>query len=133
MPKKERNVEALSPECEKYLAEKGMYSIADHKDETDLADIYTDGGDLVILQVPRDIPLYYLMRLVEANTPRANAKLGARKIVQIQALRFEGSTATDGKPSQETELIALCEDGTVWTRTSTVSGEWCQVEIDSLK
>lgn len=128
MSKIERNVEALSPECEKYLAEIGMYSIADHKDETDPADIYTSEGEVVVLQVPRDIPLYYLMRLVNAANLHVAGKLNARKIVQIQALRFEGSTAQDGKPSQETELIALCDDGTVWIRTSTISGEWCLVD-----
>lgn len=128
MSEKIRHVEALSAECEKYLAEHGMHSIADHKDETDPADIFTAEGELVVLQVPRDIPLYYLMRLVNAASSRLVEKANTRKIIQIQALRFEGSSSQDGKPSQETELIALCDDGTVWTRTSTLKGEWCPVD-----
>jgi hypothetical protein len=128
MPETELHLEALSPECEKYLVEKGMHSIADHKDDSDPADIYTAEGELVVLGVPRDIPLYYLMRLVNAASFSNTSKVNPRKIIQIQALRFEGSPAQDGKPSQETELIALCEDGTVWTRTSTTNGEWCPVD-----
>ena len=128
MFKTERHVEALSLECEKYLAEKGMYSIADHKDDADQADIFTAEGELVVLQVPRDIPLYYLMRLVDAAPLRGDGESRARKIVQIQALRFESVFAQEGSPSQETELIALCDGGTVWTRTSTIDGEWCPVD-----
>ena len=45
-----------------------------------------------------------------------------RKPIQIAALRFEkeheGST-----PSIETEIIALCDDGTIWTMFGTQS-EW---------
>lgn len=45
-----------------------------------------------------------------------------RKPIQIAALRFEkehkGST-----PSIETEIIALCDDGTIWTMFGTLS-EW---------
>lgn len=66
MAKNERNIEALSPECEAILAQSGMHSMADHKDETDPADIYFSDGKLVLSQVPRDIPPYYLTRLVEA-------------------------------------------------------------------
>jgi hypothetical protein len=53
-----------------------------------------------------------------------------RKIIQIQALRFEGTPAYEGaEPSQETELIALCDDGSVWTRINTNSGTpWVRVE-----
>lgn len=42
-----------------------------------------------------------------------------RKIIQIQALRFMQKRSDQDPDSQETELIALCDDGTVWTRTST--------------
>ena len=55
-------------------------------------------------------------------------KVHSRKIIQIQALRYEGRSAIEGVPSQETELVALCDDGTVWTRTSTIAGEWCKVD-----
>lgn len=45
-----------------------------------------------------------------------------RKPIQIAALRFEkeneGST-----PDIETEIIALCDDGTIWTMFGTLS-EW---------
>lgn len=56
-----------------------------------------------------------------------NSKVRSRKIIQIQALRFTGIAADGIQSSQETELVALCDDGTVWTRTSTITGEWCQV------
>ena len=56
------------------------------------------------------------------------SKVTPRKIIQIQALRFEGKAAQGAEPSQETELIALCDDGTVWTRLSTISGEWLKVD-----
>lgn len=128
MSKTERHPEVLSPECEKYLAEQGLHSIADHKNDEDPADIYTLEGKLIEVQVPRDIPLYYLKRLINAAMPRSAEKANARKIIQIQALRFEGKPTQDGTSSQETELVALCADGTVWTRTSTLTGEWCQVD-----
>ena len=60
----ERHIEALNDDCEKYLAANGMYSIADHKDETDPADIFTIDGELVVLQVSRDISVYNLMQLI---------------------------------------------------------------------
>lgn len=54
-----------------------------------------------------------------------------RKIIQIQALRFTRAPVQGGGgPPQDTELVALCDDGTVWTRTSTMPGEaeWVLVE-----
>lgn len=65
MSKVERHLEALSPDCEEYLSKNCMYSMADHNDDADPADIYTTDGDLVVLQIPRDISVYYLMRLIE--------------------------------------------------------------------
>ena len=79
MSKAESHVEALSPECEEYLCKKGMYSIADHKDETDPADVYTTDGYVVVMQVPRDIEAYYLMRLVEHGQEQYAKGLAAAK------------------------------------------------------
>ena len=61
----ERQVGALDDECEKYLAEQNLYSVVDHRDETDPVDIFTMAGELVVMQIPKDISVYYLMRLVE--------------------------------------------------------------------
>ena len=61
----ERQVGALDDECEKYLTEQNLYSVADHQDETDPVDIFTTDGELVLLQIPKDISVYYLMMLVE--------------------------------------------------------------------
>ena len=61
----ERHVGALDDECEKYLAEQNLYSVADHLDETDPVDIFTIAGEPVVIQIPKDISVYYLMRLVE--------------------------------------------------------------------
>lgn len=57
-----------------------------------------------------------------------NPKVKTRKIIQFQALRFEGVAANGQDASQETEIIALCDDGTLWSRLSTIGGEWCPVE-----
>jgi hypothetical protein len=61
----EREVGALDVECEKYLTEQNLYSIADHLDETDPVDIFTTDGEPVLIQIPKDISVYYLMMLVE--------------------------------------------------------------------
>lgn len=61
----ERNVGVLTDECEKYLSEKNLYSVADHLDETDPVDIFTTDGEPVLIQIPKDISVYYLMMLVE--------------------------------------------------------------------
>lgn len=61
----ERQVGALDVECEKYLAEQNLYSVADHLDETDPVDIFTTDGEPVLIQIPKDISVYYLMMLVE--------------------------------------------------------------------
>ena len=79
MPEAESHVEALSPECEEYLSKNGMYSIADHKDEAGPADVYTSDGDVVVLQVPRDIEAYYLMRLIEHGHEQYAKGLSAAK------------------------------------------------------
>lgn len=52
-----------------------------------------------------------------------------RKIIQIQALRF-GKNLPDGRgESLDTELIALCDDGSVWTKaTADRDSEWCRVQ-----
>jgi hypothetical protein len=43
-----------------------------------------------------------------------------RKPIQITALRFSRPSATpEGSDSFETEIIALCDDGTIWTKFST--------------
>lgn len=49
-----------------------------------------------------------------------------RKIIQIQALRFQSNCGDKETSSQDTELVALCDDGTVWTCISALNGEWVQ-------
>jgi hypothetical protein len=61
----ERHVGALDDECEKYLAGQNLCSVADHLDETDPVDIFTMAGEPVVIQIPKDISVYYLMMLVE--------------------------------------------------------------------
>ncbi len=47
-----------------------------------------------------------------------------RKIVQVTALRIQG-IRPDGSPDDaKTEVVALCDDGSVWTMFDTLSGEW---------
>lgn len=47
-----------------------------------------------------------------------------RKIVQVAALRVQG-VRPDGSPDDvKTEVVALCDDGSVWTMFDTLSGEW---------
>lgn len=48
-----------------------------------------------------------------------------RKPIQITALRFGGrrGEAADGQDSIATEVIALCDDGTIWTLFGT-DGDW---------
>lgn len=83
MAKIERHLEALSSECEAILKGQGLHSLADHKDDTDPADIYSDDGNLVLSQVPRDIPPYYLTRLIEAR--QQNEQSGGGRQVRIRA------------------------------------------------
>lgn len=107
MKKKERHIEALSPECEAILAQRGMHSLADHKDETDAADIYSGDDDLVLSQVPRDIPPYYLTRLIEAcqqaDGPRDGNQLELRAHVdsEIDAFRKRLKAIRDHYGAQE--------------------------------
>ena len=52
-----------------------------------------------------------------------------RKVIQIQALRFALSEAEDAEPSQETELVALCDDGTIWAKCGVLNGsDWVRVD-----
>jgi len=46
-----------------------------------------------------------------------------RKPIQIAALRFARSDDNGGPDSIETEVVALCDDGTIWTMFGT-TGEW---------
>lgn len=47
-----------------------------------------------------------------------------RKPIQIAALRFDRpDDKPDGRDSIETEIVALCDDGTMWTLFGT-DGEW---------
>jgi hypothetical protein len=64
--------EVLDDECEKYLAEQGMYSIGDHKDEAGLVDIYTIDGELVAVHLPRDISVALLTQIVVLETGNAS-------------------------------------------------------------
>jgi hypothetical protein len=51
-----------------------------------------------------------------------------RKVVQIQALRFAVCEGEDASPSQDTELIALCDDGTIWTKCGVLNqSDWVRV------
>ncbi len=79
MSERERHIEALSPDCENYLSKNDLYSIADHKDEADPADIFTIEGDLVATQIPRDISPFYLMRLVEHGCEQYAKGIAAAK------------------------------------------------------
>lgn len=49
-----------------------------------------------------------------------------RKIIQIAALRHGELSDRDGKQvmSADTELVALCDDGSVWTLFDTLKSEW---------
>lgn len=54
--------------------------------------------------------------------------MSQRKIIQIQALRFDSSQGEDMEPTQETELVALCDDGSVWMMTGVQNGsEWVRI------
>lgn len=61
----DRHVGALDDECEKYLSEQNLYSVADHVDVTDPVDIFTIAGEPVVIQISKDISVYYLKRLIE--------------------------------------------------------------------
>lgn len=52
-----------------------------------------------------------------------------RKIIQIAALRRGGLPEPDGTQvvSSNTELTALCDDGSVWTLSDTLKSEWVRV------
>lgn len=106
MSKIERQMEALSPECEAILVERGMHSLADHKNETDPATIYSQDGDLVLSQVPRNIPPYYLTRLIDAvqsTRPRDGHQLNVREQVdsEIEAFRKRLKAIRDHYGAQE--------------------------------
>lgn len=73
----ENHIEVLNDECEKYLAENGMYSLADHKDETDPADIFTIDGKVVAIQVGRDISVHNLMHIINHGQEQYVAGLTA--------------------------------------------------------
>jgi hypothetical protein len=50
-----------------------------------------------------------------------------RTPIQIAALRFAKPSVTgEGPDSIETELVALCDDGTIWTMFG-MQGEWVPV------
>jgi len=46
-----------------------------------------------------------------------------RKPIQIAALRFGRSDKNGGSESIETEVVALCDDGTIWTMLG-MDGDW---------
>lgn len=46
-----------------------------------------------------------------------------RKPIQIAALRFGRKDEKTGAESIETEVVALCDDGTIWTMLG-MDGEW---------
>lgn len=51
-----------------------------------------------------------------------------RKVVQIQALRLAVYEGEDSLPSQETELVALCDDGTIWSKCGVLTdSDWVRV------
>lgn len=51
-----------------------------------------------------------------------------RTIVQIQALRFEGMADERLGSLQETELVALCDDGSLWSRIGITNSEWLRID-----
>lgn len=87
MSEVERHVENFSPDCEQYLAEQNMYSLADHKDETDPVDIFTIEGHPVIIQVRRDISLCDLQRLIEHGREQYTK---GRADLQVELARLLG-------------------------------------------
>lgn len=105
MAKNERHTEALSPECEAILAQRGMHSLGDHKDESDPADIFTIDGDLVLSQVPRNIPPYYLNRLVEIGLKALENKQSHRLKIEseIEIFRKRLTAIRDQYGSHESE------------------------------
>ncbi|WP_426106319.1 hypothetical protein [Massilia sp. TSP1-1-2] len=51
-----------------------------------------------------------------------------RKIIQISALRVDKRDELGRLDETATEIIALCDDGTVWTMFDTMSGNgWVHV------
>ncbi len=51
-----------------------------------------------------------------------------RKIIQIAALRANKLDELGSLDETETELIALCNDGTVWTMFGTLNGsQWVPI------
>lgn len=86
MPGAENHIEVLNDECEKYLAENGMYSLADLKDETNPADIFTIDGKIVAIQVGRDISVHNLMHIINHGREQYAAGLTASgKFVEAYA------------------------------------------------
>lgn len=104
----ERHTEALDDDCEKYLAENGMYSIADHLDETDPVDIFTTDGKTVVIQVPKDISVYYLMRLINHGREQYEAGLAGSGKELDEADRRAGCAERKSANLQDTldRLIA---------------------------
>lgn len=51
-----------------------------------------------------------------------------RKVIQIQALRIAVLEEKGSEPLQETELVALCDDGTIWSKCGVLNAsEWVRV------
>ncbi|WP_431153383.1 hypothetical protein [Acidovorax facilis] len=112
MGKNERHVEALSPECEAILDQRGMHSLGDQKNESAPADIFTSDGELVLTQVPRDIPPYYLDRLLELGLLALGNQQSHRLKIdsEIKVFRKRLKVICDHYESQEIAAWVEIED-----------------------
>lgn len=79
-------IEALSPECEVYLASQELYSTADHKIDCVQAKIYTLDGEFVT-KVSASISLFDLRSLVELKGREYTRGFEAGKSAKQHELR----------------------------------------------
>lgn len=47
-----------------------------------------------------------------------------RKVIQVAALRMQTAGADGPAGDARTEVVALCDDGSIWTIIDTINGEW---------
>jgi len=103
----EYHVGVLSIECEKFLAENGLHSLLNQKDESGLVDIFTISGQLILLQVPQDISPYYLRRLVEAG-------LQFMRVRRLDQFRNDLQSKLEGRIEKVATLSSRIKDVDSW-------------------
>ena len=79
-------MEALSPECEAYLASQEMYSTADPKSDCVRANIYTAEGDL-LARVNAEIGLFDLQAILRVQRNEYARGFEAGKSAKQQEIR----------------------------------------------